>query len=151
MLFRSIAILYGDGMGGFPRRRDLGGAVAGNVILTDFNGDGLTDIVTGTGDGSVLAGGFVAVLPQERNGSYVASPVTLVPGFSTPAGSSVGIAAADFNGDGIPDLAFASGPYGSLPSGNQLIILTGNGDLASGPVLSWTWVRVSQITLCMVS
>ena len=117
------SVLYGDGKGNFPRRRDMTGVAGGDAILTDFSGDGLPDIVVGTGNASVLAGGFVAVYPGERGGSFGAAPETLVAGLA-PGDSAV--TAGDLNGDGIPDIAVAFD--------NTLAILKGNGDgsLAGG-------------------
>ena len=118
------SMLYGDGTGNFPRRRDIVGVASGNPILADFNGDGLTDIVVGTGNASVLAGAFVAVYPGESSGAFRAAPETLVAGFDPD--DSIAMAAGDLNGDGIPDVALAFA--------HTLAILTGNGDgsLAAG-------------------
>jgi uncharacterized protein (TIGR03437 family) len=120
-----VSILYGDGKGGFPHRRDAASPVTGAVILTDFDGDGIPDIVVGTGTGSVLAGDALAVLRGKSDGSFVGEPVTFVAGLSTPAAAASSTATADFNGDGVPDVALAFGPYDGTPS---LQILNGNGD-----------------------
>jgi uncharacterized protein (TIGR03437 family) len=125
-----VSILYGDGKGGFPRRRDVASPVTGAVILTDFDGDGIPDIVAGTGTASVLAGDALAVLRGKSDGSFVGEPVTFVAGLSTPAAAASSIATADFNGDGIPDVALAFGPYDGTPS---LVILNGNGDGTLAP------------------
>jgi beta-lactam-binding protein with PASTA domain len=98
-------VQYGDGGGG-------GGPH--NVILADFNGDGILDmalvdtgsfgvaILLGNGDGTFRYSGFYGTDPY--------------PGFN--------IAAGDFNGDGFLDLAVPSN-YGPTP---DVDIFFGNGD-----------------------
>jgi len=65
-----------------------------NVVLADLRQDGLTDIVAQTGTGDI-----VSVLLNEGKGSFEDGEPTAVTG-----GGGCG-AAADFNGDGKPDLA----------------------------------------------
>ena len=50
-----ITILFGDGKGGFPTRRDFLGAGGEPVILTDFDGDGKMDVLIGDGNPLILA------------------------------------------------------------------------------------------------
>nr|WP_241655098.1 VCBS repeat-containing protein [Granulicella sibirica] len=140
----SIAILLGDGAGGFLATRTSipVGYNVGQFAVGDFNGDGFQDIaavsytdaklviVLGKGDGTfqspmvlpgalyantIVVGDFnrdgIADLATTNNG---VSAVTLYIGRgdgtfnkkSTPlAGASVNMALADFNGDGIEDIA----------------------------------------------
>ena len=44
------SILFGDGKGGFPTRRDYASSASGFVMLADFDGDGKTDILIGAGN-----------------------------------------------------------------------------------------------------
>ena len=94
------------------------------VAVADFNGDGIPDLaVTDFNyncDPSCVAGpGMVTVLLGNGNGTFTAVPVSPV-----TDQYPIGIAAGDFNGDGIPDLAVAN--LGS--STGSLTILIGKGD-----------------------
>ena len=61
-----VTVYFGDGKGGFPRRRDWFNDAPGSIILTDFGGDGEIDIVLGTGNAQVLAGDRVDGFVQSR-------------------------------------------------------------------------------------
>ena len=113
----NVAILQGNGMGGFTELTPI--TVDGqptSVAVADFNGDGFPDVAAADFNGQVTvllgngAGGFTKA---------TGSPFTVG---STPESVVVG----DFNGDGIPDLATAN--YGS---GNVTVLL-GNSTNFSG-------------------
>jgi hypothetical protein len=109
----SVAILLGDGAGRFTFASGSPYPVASSpnsIAMADFNGDGNQDLATANVNGnsiSVLlgngAGGFTT-----GPGSPIPSPFGPQP---PPFGGGSGpysIAAGDFDGDGIPDLAVAN-------------------------------------------
>jgi hypothetical protein len=81
------------------------------VVVSDFNGDGASDLATVSGGSR-----YVDVLLNNGDSTFGNSTRYNVGTILT------GLAVGDFNGDGTPDLA-----VGSLGTG-QVIILLGNGD-----------------------
>jgi len=113
----AIAVLLGNGDGTFqtPQSYSSGGYEALSVAVGDLNGDGKPDLVSlnGCADQGCVNGG-VGVLLGNGDGTFRAAVAT--PAFG-PAQISPGeqLALADFNGDGIPDIA--SGAIGALLRG----------------------------------
>jgi trimeric autotransporter adhesin len=108
----STVIMLGDGQGNFTPA--AGGPITANgvpVLVADFNGDGIPDLLISSSSG--VTG--LTVLLGNGDGTFTAngSPITTNYGYYP-------VIAADFNGDGIPDLAVAGGFY--------LVVLLGNGD-----------------------
>lgn len=108
-----LTILFGDGKGGFPRRADyLSDAVQG-ILLTDLDGDGRIDIVAGvTGTPSIFLPspgntGPTSVYFGRGNGTFWSAPATSVPGAATVDNFGLAVTAADFDGDGTPDVAYS--------------------------------------------
>jgi len=85
-----VTVLVGDGGGGFENPTYPGSGQSGDIAAGDFNGDGNPDIV------SVGNPGAISFFAGDGKGGF-ASPVN--------AGSAGILAPADFNRDGITDLA----------------------------------------------
>ncbi len=96
----SVTILLRKAGGGFaPEAPAPAGSLARNIAAADFNGDGRPDLaVTNYG------GANVTILLRRAAGGFeqeAGSPIAV-------GASPAGIAAADLNGDGRPDLAVAN-------------------------------------------
>jgi FG-GAP-like repeat len=121
-------ILLGKGNGTFTQGVTLPVASPGALVAADFNGDGNTDLAVsgetgasiflGNGDGTFTTGAQYA-------GFYGDCTDNQWPAHTC-------FAVADFNGDGIPDLA------GALWIQDQVMFLFGNGDgtFRRGPILT---------------
>jgi uncharacterized protein (TIGR03437 family) len=118
----NITVLLGNGAGGFtaaPGSPFAVGSVPFGLVTGDFNGDGKPDLaVSNESDDNVT------VLLGDGAGGFAPAPgspfdVGLVP---------IGLAIADFNGDGVPDLAVVN------LRGNDVFILLGNGLGGFSPV-----------------
>ncbi len=113
--------------GAFPRSDFAAGKGPDAVVAGDFNGDARPDLAIANGGDSTIT-----ILLNNGSGSFVpasGSPITFGKGEQSP----VGIAAADFNGDGHLDLAAVNSAT------NDVTILLGNGDgtfteAASSPI-----------------
>jgi Big-like domain-containing protein/VCBS repeat protein len=120
--YASVAILIGNGDGSFqaPVVYATGTFEPMSLAVGDFNGDGAPDLAVAQCGSSVNCGtGQVSVLLGNGDGTFQ-SPVP----YSTGNGSSYFVATADFNGDGILDLAVANQTGGN----SEIAILLGNGD-----------------------
>jgi Calx-beta domain/FG-GAP-like repeat len=99
-----VAALLGDGAGGFdsPRYYALG-SFPSAVAVADFNGDGTLDLASAphlaNGSGSYTSS--VSVLLGNGDGTF-ASPIAQ---YLDPRPDASGLVAADFDGDGLPDVA----------------------------------------------
>src|SRR5262249_51363758 len=94
-----LEMLHGDGAGGFTdSARDPRPAAVGFLVSAGFHGGHIPALA--------LAGGnWVAVWFGSPEGALVRQADILAPSLLT----SVSIAAGDFNGDGLADLALSSG------------------------------------------
>ena len=114
---RTISVMLGNGNGTFQPTREIEvGIGMHRMSAGDFNRDGIKDLAIGAENTQLYT------LLGVGDGTFVQQPtIVLVPGgdlFS--AGNDVGV--ADFNRDGIQDLAVALG------NGDGTAILIGNGD-----------------------
>jgi hypothetical protein len=101
----SVTVLLRGATGFTPEATIPVGASPAGVTAADFNGDGLADLaVANSGSASVT------ILLRQVGGGFAqeaGSPITV-------GGAPLGVHAADFNGDGRPDLAVASNSAGEV-------------------------------------
>lgn len=107
---------------------------ASNDLVTDFNGDGLADVLGAdpfTANNNVC--GATCLYLWMNNGNGLNAPVELQISLQTEANVETQnlVAIADLNGDGKLDIA-------ALDSGNGITILYGNGDGTFQPPVSIT-------------
>ncbi len=111
----TLEILFGNGLGAFTSSVSFGvgdGDQIWGTAVGDVNGDGLTDLVLAVsiGSGESAGSGFF-VLPnlfdggQRLLGPFISGPITVD---SSSGYFDVAIAVADFNSDGISDVALSS-------------------------------------------
>jgi hypothetical protein len=129
---QGVSVMLGNGDGTFQAAQLTSlESYSGRVAVADVNGDGKPDLVVTTFNNGSSAG-QVAVLLGNGNGTFQA------PSDFNVGHNPLGVAIADVNGDGKPDLVVAN--YFS----NTISVLLGNGDgtfaaaqnlaTASGPV-----------------
>ena len=98
----TISILLGNGDGTFTASGSPVpvGAFPFFLAVADFNGDGTADIAVSNENDST-----VSILLGNGDGTFTQASGSPIPGFNYNPGQVV---AADFNGDGVPDLAVAN-------------------------------------------
>jgi hypothetical protein len=97
---RSVTVWVNGGNGAFtPAHEYALGFSAKSIAKGDFNGDGRIDLV-------VRGGGVAVLLLGNGDGSFTIGPQLTVSTYAYTYGTAVAV--ADFNGDGMPDLAFAN-------------------------------------------
>jgi hypothetical protein len=130
----TIGVLLGNGDGTFQPAvtYSTDGFSATAIAVADLNGDGKLDVVVtncdvGTGNGSCYTGaGVVSVLLGNGDGTFQTA-VTYELGQILGTAGADGVAIADINGDGIPDLVIATGSADSEDPG-ELVIMLGEGN-----------------------
>jgi len=125
----SVAVFLGNGDGTFQPASvyDAGGKYSTSVVVADVNGDGKPDLIVASGSSSCCQStGVVGILLGNGNGTF--QPVVT---YSTAAYGFNGLAVADLNGDGKPDLIVASSCLvnsPTCPGDGAVSVLLGNGD-----------------------
>ncbi|HXN45590.1 MAG TPA: VCBS repeat-containing protein [Bryobacteraceae bacterium] len=116
----NVTVLLGNGAGGFaaaPNSPFAVGSYPESVVAADFNADGKLDIaVAGVGLYSAT-GSNVTVLLGDGTGGFTA----VQSGPAATGDSPTALATADFNEDGLPDLAVIN------PETGTIAVLLGNG------------------------
>jgi len=116
----SVSLMFNNGDGTFAPESVLGGVGSNpsTVLIDDVNLDGYQDLTI-----AAAYSDRISVFLGNGDGTFGA-PKTIEMGAGTyPAH----VVVADFDGDGIPDLAVA------LFLGDQVVVLGGNGDGTFGP------------------
>jgi hypothetical protein len=111
------------------------------LITSDFNGDGVLDYASANWNGG--ATGTVTISLGERNsstglgtGRFVSAQTTPIdPGCAGNQQGARGVAAADFNRDGLMDLAVGTGCNNPNSSQIHILIGRGNGFFQPAPVV----------------
>lgn len=143
-----ILILLGNGDGTFQPQRSFptggysGSPLLSGIVAADFNNDGKIDLaVTNNHSSEDPAQGSISVLPGNGDGTFQPFYDYLIPDFG-PAS----MACADFNGDGVVDLAVV----GLIPGGGALWIFLAKGDgtfLAGNESATMTGAPYSVVAL----
>jgi FG-GAP-like repeat/Abnormal spindle-like microcephaly-assoc'd, ASPM-SPD-2-Hydin/Cep192 domain 4/HYDIN/CFA65/VesB-like, Ig-like domain len=116
-----VTVLLGNGDGTFKAPITSGsGLLAFELLAGDFNGDGHLDLLSYSAGNCTNCNSSVYVQLGNGDGTFK-SPVA----YGTVAASNSALA-ADFNGDGILDLAIGNVATGHF-AGSTVSILTGNG------------------------
>lgn len=114
-----VSIHRGDGTGAFgaPARTTLKGGNARGLVAADFNVDGIPDL-------AVPQTGGVAVLVGAGDGSFRPPEMLAIPLAMGDEATPTAIVSADFDGNGIPDLATADPVF---PDDASVFLGTGEG------------------------
>src|SRR6201996_9769337 len=113
----TVTVLLGDGKGQFheaPGSPFAAGHLPNDIAITDMNGDGNPDLVIADHQSP-----FITILLGDGKGGFHPAPGS--PGDIPSNPHPHGVVAADFNGDGHPDVVTDS--WGS----NQIELLLGDG------------------------
>jgi hypothetical protein len=110
----TVSILLGNGDGTFQAAQNYGAGIRpASVAVGDFNGDGILDLaVANRGIYPDFANSSVSILLGNGDGTFQTAQSYAI-GYAPTS-----VAVADFNGDGIPDLALATHLGATILLGN---------------------------------
>jgi hypothetical protein len=102
----TVSVLLNDGTDNFSSRMDYPvGSTPADVVLGNFHGDSQVDIAV---TNYLVIGGSVSVLLNNGDGTFAQAT-------QYATGSlAAGVAVADYNGDGFPDMVVANAGSGTL-------------------------------------
>lgn len=134
-----LQILFGDGQGGFSLSSKKAFSVdpeARSLASADFDGNGTLDIAVANPGSGLKEDGGIALFFGDGKGNFF--PTRSLDASGKSGGNEIiggllapqGISAADFDGDGAPDLAVASRPV-SQPGRMTILYNTGKGYFSS--------------------
>jgi FG-GAP-like repeat len=116
---KTVSVLLGNGNGTFqPETLYTAGANTTGIVATDLDGDGVLDLAVGWYD-NIFLKSYVALLVNDGTGHFTVSKNVLLTNIGSPV-----VAAADYNGDGLQDLAAAGS------GSDQHIVLLNRGNLS---------------------
>lgn len=117
----AVAIFTNSGTGTFgsPRVYDMGYGYPNGFAIADFNGDGNADLIAAPNEGSGSSPFTIAF--GDKAGNFAAPVFTL-------SGGASAVTTADFNGDGIADVAIVNQASCATTCGNGTVtVFTGSG------------------------
>ena len=119
----NVLVLLGDGNGAFRAGSFSVGPNPVSIVSGDFNRDGIPDLAVARNDSAT--GSILILLGNGRGGFRTLAPFNACVGGTSEPGPPVYIVSADFDQDGIPDLAVTCSP--STEQANE-IFFKGSGD-----------------------
>jgi hypothetical protein len=120
----TVGVLLGNGDGTLQpvHTYNSGGLYASFVTVRDLNGDGKTDLIVANSSMAPGAVGGIGILFGNGDGTF--QPAV---SFASDGSPIYGVAVADFNHDGIPDIAVANWQDQNWPYWGTVSVLLGTG------------------------
>ncbi len=137
---RQLAIFLGNGDGTFqaPTSFDAGSGNPNSIVAGDLNGDGIPDVVLGSGFST--PDGVITVFLGVGDGTFQ-SPVA----YAVPGSGGISLALADMNADGRLDAV--AGTFSSATGGVAVLLNQGNGVLGAATVYSPSLLFIVSIAV----
>jgi hypothetical protein len=120
----TVGVLLGNGDGTLQpvHTYNSGGLGASFVTVRDLNGDGKTDLIVANSSMAPFEVGGIGILFGNGDGTF--QPAV---SFASDGSPINGVAVADFNHDGIPDIAIANWQDQNWPYSGSISVLLGTG------------------------